>query len=78
MLQRFSVRSYDPRNVRFGLAGISAATGHERKQDTLPEDRGLDKRLLDLMDEVCKGASVGYRGGRKSVQIQLFKHVVGT
>ena len=67
MLQRFSVRSYDPRNVRFGLAGISAETGHERKQDALPEDRGLEKRLLDLMNEVCKGASVGYRGGRKSV-----------
>jgi len=28
MLQRFSVRSYDPRNVRFGIAGgISTAIG---------------------------------------------------
>lgn len=65
MLQRFSVRSYDPRSVRFGLAGISALTGHERKQDALPEDRELEKRLLGLMHKVCKGASVGYRVGRK-------------
>jgi hypothetical protein len=49
----------------FGLAGISAATGHGRKQDALPEDRGLEKRLPDLMNEVCKGVSVGFRGGRK-------------